>query len=132
MKNVHQTKEGQQLLKEWQERLGLQDWRLLLVENVHPDNMDEQGCSGCISYTESTKCGRIQLLDPKYYEGRMVPYDREQTLVHELLHAKLALLDDTGTVTDRILHQAIDDLARALVGAKRAGQKNSRQPQKKA
>lgn len=118
-----QTKEGQAWLKEWQERLGLQDWRLLLIENVHPDEMDERDCNGCISYTESIKCGRIQLLDPKYYEGRMVPYDREQTLVHELLHAKLALLDDRDDLSSRLLHQMIDDLARALVGAKRANGK---------
>lgn len=123
MKKASKTPEGQRLLKEWQRRLGLLDWRLLLCENVHPDNMDEQGCTGCISYTESIKCGRVQILDPDFYVDRMVPFDFEQTLVHELLHAKLALLDDSSDLASRVLHQMIDDLARALVDAKRAGEK---------
>ena len=44
-----------------------------------------------------------------------MPFDFEQTLVHELLHLKFSFWcqneDDVG---DRAMHQMIDDLARAL------------------
>lgn len=49
------------------------------------------------------------------YGDRIVPFNFEKTLVHELLHLKFSFWcqneDDVG---DRVMHQMIDDLARAL------------------
>ena len=58
---------------------------------------------------------RIEIINPAYYGDRILPFDFEKTLVHELLHLKFSFWcqneDDVG---DRVMHQMIDDLARAL------------------
>lgn len=112
------------LLTEWTKRLGLTDWVINLALNVAPDDMSVEGAEGCTAYVESTKTACIQILDPKYYHGRIVPYDYEEILVHELLHLKLCLLsDDNDAFRSRYVHQILDDLARAFVSAKRSTQK---------
>ena len=84
--------------------------------------MADEGCEGCSTFEESTKTARIDILDPKYYGDRVVPFDREKTLVHELMHLKLCLLDtNDNDLQSRLVHQTIDDMARALVDAKRCG-----------
>lgn len=111
---------GEKLLKEWQIRLGLQDWRIHLVEGCDPYDMTEQGCSGCTVWTECNKTARIEIMDPVFYGDRIVPYDYEKTLVHELLHLKTSLVSDmVNDFQARYMHQMIDDLARAFVDAKR-------------
>ena len=53
---------------------------------------------------------------------RFVPLDLEKTFVHELLHLKMSLIaDNVGEFQERYVHQLINDLAVALVNAKRAG-----------
>ena len=37
---------AQDLLSEWQNRLGLQDWRIKLVPNCKPEEMELEGCAG--------------------------------------------------------------------------------------
>lgn len=109
------------LLIEWQERLGLQDWAIKIVDNCLPDEMGTNDCDGYTTWEESIKAARIQILDPKYYEDRIIPFDYERVLVHELLHLKLTLVSDEVEVLQaRYMHQIIDDLARAFVDAKRS------------
>ena len=116
MNNNHE-----ELLQEWKERLGLFDWRIKLKENLEPDDMAEEDSDGCVSYVEAIRTARIDMMDEKYYGERIAPYDWEKTLVHELMHLKLSLFDNSGNdIQDRLLHQIIDDLARALVDAKRS------------
>ena len=116
--------EGQQLLKEWQSRLGLQEWRIRLVEGCKQDEMSISGCSGCTEWTECNKTARIEMIDPDDYGKRIVPLDYEKTLVHELLHLKLCLVSDqVDDLQARYMHQIIDDLARAFVDAKRFSDK---------
>lgn len=113
--------DSNKLLKEWTERLGLQDWRIKLVDNLSPENMEFEDCTGCSVWTEAIKTARIEIIDPKYYGERIVPFDYEKTLVHELLHLKTSLVSDSvGELQARYMHQMIDDLARALVDAKRS------------
>lgn len=110
------------LLKEWQKRLSMQDWRIVVKEDCEPDEMSVDESSGCVSWQESTRTACIQILDPKYYGQRVVAFDFEQTLVHELLHLKFCLFYDAdGELRERIVHMVIDDMARALVDAKRVG-----------
>lgn len=107
------------LLKEWQDRLGLQDWTIKLNDNVPADEMEEDS-SGCVEWQESCKAALISILDPKDYGDRVVPFDYEKTLVHELLHLKLCLVSDkVGDIQERYMHQIIDDLARAFVDTKK-------------
>lgn len=118
------------LLDEWSERLGLKDWYIILESNVKADDMKADDADGFVVFEETTKSARIQIIDPKSREeaegtfGASRPFDFEKTLVHELLHLKLCLLergDDWETKLQlRILHQIIDDLSRALVDAKRS------------
>lgn len=116
--------EYEKLLQEWKERLGLFDWTIKLKPCCQPDEMTLENVSGCTDWVESVKSARIEILDPKYYGERIVPFDFEKTLVHELLHLKLSLLSlNVGDLQERYTHQLIDDLARAFVDAKRAGMK---------
>jgi len=112
----------QEIMKEWQNRLGLQDWRIKLNLDCAPHEMPDVEYQGCSTYEESTKTARIDIIDPKYYGDRVVPFDREKTLVHELMHLKLCLLDtNDNDLQNRLVHQIVDDMARALVDAKRCG-----------
>lgn len=114
--------ENEQLLQEWQNRLGLYDWRISLADNCRPEEMTMQGVSGDVDWTESTKTARIEILAEQFCGDRIVPYDWEKTLVHELLHLKLSLVSDmVDDLQARYMHQIIDDLARAFVDAKRSG-----------
>lgn len=111
------------LLEEWQKRLGLTDWRIKLVDNCEPEDMSLRDVAGSTEWTESVKTARIEIMDPKFYGDRIVPFDYEKTLVHELLHLKFSLISlDTSELQARIVHQIIDDLARAFVDAKRSGE----------
>lgn len=116
------SKKHKALLAEWQTRLGLTDWRIKLKHKCRPDEMEIENAAGCTSWCESIKSARIEILDPKYYGDRVVPFDWEKTLVHELLHLKLSLISsEVDALQERVTHQMIDDLARAMVDAKRRG-----------
>ena len=115
------TEKGESLLAEWKERLGLTEWRIKLVDNCEPDEMTLENCAGCTDWNETIKTARVEILDPKFYGERIVPFDYEKTLVHELLHLKTCLVSDkVDDLQARYMHQMIDDLARAFVDAKRA------------
>lgn len=111
------------LLDEWSERLGLSDWHIVLLTNCKPEDMPLQDADGCVSYTETVKAAKIQIINPETRTNALRPFDFKETLVHELLHLKLCLLEEgddwNKKLQLRILHQIIDDLSRALVKAKR-------------
>lgn len=112
------------LLKEWQKRLLLTDWRIKLVTDCDPNDMAIDDSSGCVSWQEATKTALIQIIDPKFYGNRVVPFDFEEVLVHELLHLKTCLFyDDDDELRERIVHMFLDEMARALVEAKRYEEK---------
>lgn len=109
------TNEELALLEKWKRKLCLQEWRIKLLTNLRPEEMMVSNTAGCTEWLESIKTARIDIIDPACYGDRTVPFDFEKTLVHELLHLKFSFWcqneDDIG---DRIMHQMIDDLARAL------------------
>ncbi|MDD4566139.1 MAG: hypothetical protein PHE79_11780 [Eubacteriales bacterium] len=108
------------LLKEWVERLGLQEWRIKLIPDSLPCDMTLKNVAGETEWTETIKSARISILKESCYGEYIIPYDFERTLVHELLHLKFCLLGESGNdMQDRFIHQLIDDMARALVCAKR-------------
>lgn len=109
------------LLEEWKHRLGLDDWTIVVYDNVSPMEMNEQECSGEVNYDELHKCASILLVDKKYYGKRLKPYDKEKTLVHELLHIKFWFLDKSESLLqNRMVHNLIDEMAVALVETKRS------------
>ncbi len=107
------TKQAVELLNEWQERLGLYDW-IIKVNLCEPHEMKLQLVDGECEFTKIIKSAVINILKPEYYGDRIVKYCAERILVHELLHCKLALLNEE----DDLLHQIQEDIARALICAK--------------
>lgn len=109
------------LLNEWKERLSILEWRIKLEPKCKPEEMYEDCVAGCTDWNEAIKTARIEIIDPKYYGKRIIPFDWEKTLVHELLHLKLSLISlNVSDLQERYVHQIIDDLARAFVSAKRS------------
>ena len=111
-------------LEEWKDRLGLQEWRISLHDCVPIGEMMDQGAAGFTEFQEVNKTARIEILDPDEYGERVIPFDYERILVHELLHLKLCLISETfgeNVLQERVAHQLIDDMARALIDAKRSG-----------
>ena len=109
------TTEEQQVLEKWQKKLCLQDWRIQLVTHLRPEEMSVSNVAGCTDWSESIKTARIEIIDPNFYGERIVPFKFEKTLVHELLHLKFSFwCQDENNIGDRLMHQYIDDLARAL------------------
>ena len=109
-------KERKALLNKWQKAFRLQDWVIKLVSDCNPSGFgwtdDREG--ECV-YVESTKTAEIRILDERFYGKRLIPYNYERILIHELLHIKFALLQDTGNeLQDRVVHQIIDDLAKGI------------------
>jgi hypothetical protein len=84
--------------------------------------MAMQNVDGCTEWQETIRTARIDILDPVCYGDRIIPFDWEKTLVHELLHLKFCLVQDVeNDMQSRLMHMYIDDIARALVDAKRSG-----------
>lgn len=106
-----------ELLQKWIKRLGLYDWNISIMLECKPHELTEDCRIGEVEYNEVNKIAIIRVIDEKYYFVENIPYDFEKTIIHELLHLKFALLDESGNkLQDRMLHQIIDDLARAFKG----------------
>ena len=107
---------GAALLKKYIKLLGLQDWAIILNDNCSPDDFSASGNVGECELQEVRKTAVIRILNPIFYGQRVLPFDFEKTLVHELLHIKFAMLENSGDeLRDRITHQTIEDLAKAIV-----------------
>ena len=108
------------ILEKWQARLDLKDWTIKLRENVSPNDMQIPGVAGECTWDEIHKAATINIGNEKDYGNRIVPFDKEKTLVHELLHIKFCMVDNSGNeLFDKLLHQLIEDLAKALIKAER-------------
>ena len=123
------------LLQEWKERLGLQDWLITLKYNCKFSDLELENCCGETNWEDTIKTATIKIVSSEEYgKDRIQDYDFEQILVHELLHIKFGLLSFTqqdydGKVVAELRHQLIDDLARALVMAKRGETKRKLNPE---
>lgn len=115
----------QKLLEEWQERLGLQDWIIVLRYNCQFEDLELDDACGETNWVDTIRSATIRIIsEEEYGNDRTIEYDFEQILVHELLHIKFGVLSFTtqdyeGKVMAEVRHQLIDDLARAMVMAKR-------------
>ena len=116
-----------ELLNEWQERLGLQDWVIILRFNLFEEDMNKS--AGETIWNNVNKLAEIHIIREEDFNS-LIPYDYERILVHELLHIKFGYLQSEPNnyeeqVFDEAQHQLIDDLARALVMAKRGETKRT-------
>lgn len=109
-------------LREWQERLFLQDWtiKLMLVE---PDDMSIENVSGENVFCIEQKSCVIKILEAKYYGDRILKYCAEEILIHELLHCKYNWVErhyDSIEVAyyDTLEHSLLEQMAKSLLMAK--------------
>lgn len=117
----------QKLLKEWQHRLGLDNWHIVLEEDVSPYCMKCGEVQGETEYDVVNSCAVIRILNEKDYGDRILPFDKEKVLVHELLHIKMWFIhEDDCDLQSKMVHQLIDDMARSLVDAKRFDKKSKK------
>lgn len=108
------------LLLEWQKTLNLSDWEIKLQENCSPNDMTLQGVQAETEWDEVNKCAVIRIIDEKDYGKRILPFDKEKALVHELLHIKLWWLQNSDCeLQNRFVHQLIDDMAVCFIKTKR-------------
>ena len=104
----------------WRDKLQLNDWSIRFKYNVSYEDMNIEDACGCTSWNEAGKSALIQILRPDQYGERIVPFDIEKTIVHELLHIKTSLISSNcDDLQQRVAHQLIDDLAKAMVDARR-------------
>lgn len=107
--------ELEDLCREWQKVLRLQDWAFYIFIKR---GYDMGTFVGSFSPTITKKEAKISLLDPNDYPPDTVyPYDQEETLVHEMIHAHFASFWDDDKCND--MEWAIESLTKAVVSLKR-------------
>lgn len=108
-------------LEYWLEVLSLKEWEIQIQDNCDNWEFKNENSYGECTYDLTHKLASIKLLDEKYVpKNPFYQYDKETTLVHELLHCKFALIDDSGNdIVDRVIHQLVNDFACALIKVKR-------------
>jgi hypothetical protein len=110
---------NKELLKKWQKKLRLTDWTIKLNDKATYADFTLTDCVGEVSYVEATKTAVIRVLRPDLYGNQIVPFNLEKTLVHELLHLKFSLLDESGNdLQNRIVHQLVEEFANILTEVK--------------
>ena len=68
-----------ELLREWQGRLGLTDWRIKLNSGVREKDMPEENEQGHVNYLECDRVACVYLLaEEDYDESRILTYDVEE------------------------------------------------------
>ena len=115
--------DARKLLSDWQTILELTDWEIELETDCDANDLPMDESDACVFFEECTKVAKIQIVAPdKRIEGVFGKFDFEETLVHELVHLKMSLLEDkNGTsLYDRIFHRTVNDIAKALVKARRS------------
>lgn len=116
------SKELNDCLKWWQEKLFLTDW-IMRAKIVSPDEFilgpDQMG-ENTVDWVN--KCCIIRILDPKYYGDCVMKYCAEKILIHELLHCKYNLNCGNGTYesnyVDMIEHGLLEQMSKSLIMAK--------------
>ena len=115
--------ELKELCVEWQKRLRLTDWEVVIELSRKSDFVQNTWYGQC-SWTLTRKAAHVRVMDViDYPADNPWDYDMEHTLVHELLHLKFApFVDiDTDTLLGIVIEQTIDELARVLLELKREG-----------
>lgn len=117
---------AQALFAKWVKILGLQDWEIRFHWKVRSYDMAAQDSRGVATYNMVKKQASIQMLDQQddeEWEG--FKFDYEKTLVHELMHLKLAVIDvdqddeHKDPVHEHVVHQMVDEFAKIMVNLDR-------------
>jgi hypothetical protein len=108
------------LLRYWQRRLRLADWKCSIRFAPKTELKD---CQGKNEHNENARTSEILVLnpadyDPNEYPGK-IPQDVEDTVVHELLHLHFSWFKPRNKAEEIMLEQAIESIAGALIALKR-------------
>ena len=120
-KNNFLTKdELQELCKEWQDRLRLNAWDIM-VNLYRSREFFNENCVGENTYEFKKQESTIRILDPVDFDPNTnFPQDMEVVLVHELLHLLFASFEpEDGTLQHDMMEQTIEQIAKVLVSLKR-------------
>ena len=116
--------ELQACLEWWQAKLGLQDW---IIKGVLSDMKDDDETAGRCIHIPTEKVALIKINSNmsfiELHEHRIMKSPMELTLVHELLHARISVLENKeGTYEAKLAeafeHTLIEDMAKALIMTK--------------
>jgi len=112
------VKKANKLLRKWTKKLGIDDWTILLKIDQSEKSMED--AVGDIDFCLQNKTAIIRILNEKEYDDDIIlSFDFEKTLVHELLHIRWrAFQPDIDTLEYKLFHQALNDMAKLLVGYK--------------
>lgn len=103
----------------WSSVLDLSRWSIKFQWKVKATEMNIEDAFGCTTLNKVSRLAIIQIIDQNDVTDSMVAFNYEKTLVHELLHLKMAFLDDSGDdLRDTMTHAMIDDLAVSFVKAR--------------
>lgn len=106
-------------LKYWQHRLMLDNWHIVLRDNCPLSDFILKEVQGETEWDTVNRCAVIKIISKNEYGNRIIPFDKEKVLIHELLHIKFSLLWESNSDTQNlILHQLIEDMANSLKGGK--------------
>lgn len=107
---IYTEAELRKRVKYWQERLRLQDWRII-VQIVRARDMEHDDEVGALcQWNLYNKIARISILDPADHID-WVAQDMEWVLVHEMLHLHIAAIDPEGTEEKSMaVEQAIESM----------------------
>lgn len=109
-------------MRDWQEKLFLQDWTIKL-KLADPEDMDLDNVCGENVYQMVGKCCVIKILKPEYYGDRIVKYCAELILIHELLHCLYNWVErDYNSIEvvyyDTLEHARLEQMAKSLLMTK--------------
>lgn len=118
--------EANRYLAEWQERLFLLDW--IIMVKLHPfgelkGNSDEEILAVC-DHDKSLKVAKIDIMQfDKEYDDVLIKYCAEKIIIHELLHIKLDLsryvFDEQLNAAVYVMeHTLVEEMAKSLLMAK--------------
>lgn len=99
-------------LKFWQNKLGLNDWKIVLRDNCPINDFILKNVQGESEWDIVGKSAVIRIINTMEYGERVLPLDKIKVLIHELLHIKFAVLWESNTdLQNALLHQIIEELA---------------------
>jgi hypothetical protein len=112
--------QAEQYLKEWQHRLYLDNW-IIIIEFANYKDMPEVGSMGWSNMQVINQTSIITLCNKDGCDNAMMKFCQELALVHELLHCRydwLASETYTEKYVDTLEHQNLEMMARSLIMAK--------------
>jgi hypothetical protein len=103
-----------ELLKKWQPRLGLSDWKINIK---FLDYLDINHNIAQVQKNVDLQTAEIRILNPKDRQASNLNHQNiEQDLVHELVHLRFWFLKNPENDTENTLQeQAVEWISRALV-----------------